>query len=97
MSERLENSMNVGIPKIKNGSKVSVGKLYTVTFNIDHHFIVNKNLVKNPMNVGFLFHCIKKIDTRILQVLICKKQIKTIKEELYYVKRKSQRKGKEWS
>lgn len=26
------------IPKIKNGSKVSVGKLYTVTFNIDHHF-----------------------------------------------------------
>lgn len=30
--------MNVGIPKIKNGSKVSVGKLYTVTFNIDHHF-----------------------------------------------------------
>lgn len=37
MSEWLENSMNVGIPKIKNGSKVSVGKLYTVTFNIDHH------------------------------------------------------------
>lgn len=26
------------IPKIKNGSKVSVEKLYTVTFNIDHHF-----------------------------------------------------------
>ena len=26
------------IPKIKNGSKISVGKLYTVTFNIDHHF-----------------------------------------------------------
>ena len=38
MSERLENSMNVGRPKIKNGSKVSVGKLYTVTFSIDHHF-----------------------------------------------------------
>ena len=38
MSEWLENSMNAGIPKIKNGSKVSVGKLYTVTFNIDHHF-----------------------------------------------------------
>lgn len=38
MSEWLENSMNVGIPKIKNGSKVSAGKLYTVTFNIDHHF-----------------------------------------------------------
>lgn len=49
------------------------------------------------MNVGFLFHCIAKIDTHILQVLICKKQIKTIKEELYYVKRKNQRKGKEWS
>ena len=30
------------------------------------------------MNVGFLFHCIKKIDTHILQLLICKKQIKTI-------------------
>lgn len=28
---------------------------------------------------------------------MCKKQIKTIKEELYYVKRKNQRKGKEWS
>lgn len=38
MSERLGNSMNIGIPKIKNGSKVSVGKLYTVTFNIDRHF-----------------------------------------------------------
>lgn len=38
MSERLENLMNMEIPKIKNGSKVSVGKLYTVTFNIDHHF-----------------------------------------------------------
>lgn len=38
MSERLGNSMDVLIPKIKNGSKVSVGKLYTVTFNINHHF-----------------------------------------------------------
>lgn len=38
MSERLGNSMDVLIPKIKNGSKVSVGKLYSVTFNIDHHF-----------------------------------------------------------
>ena len=40
MNERLENSMDVLIPKIKkkNGSKVSVGKLYSVTFNIDHHF-----------------------------------------------------------
>lgn len=53
--------------------------------------------MRNPMNVGFLFHCIKKIDTHILQLLICKKRIKTIKEELYYVKRKNQRKGKEWS
>ena len=38
VSERLGNLMGVSIPKIKNGSKVSVGKLYTVTFNIDHHF-----------------------------------------------------------
>lgn len=38
MSERLGNLMDVSIPKIKNGSKVSVGKLHTVTFNIDHHF-----------------------------------------------------------
>ena len=30
--------MDALIPKLKNGSKVSVGKLYTVTFNIDHHF-----------------------------------------------------------
>lgn len=29
---------DVLIPKIKNGSKISMGKLYTVTFNIDHHF-----------------------------------------------------------
>lgn len=46
MSEQLGELMGVSIPKIKNGSKVSVGKLY---------------------------------------------------EELYYVKRKNQRKGKEWS
>lgn len=38
MSERLGNSMDVLIPKIKKGFKVSVGKLYTVTFSIDHHF-----------------------------------------------------------
>lgn len=38
MSEQLGNLMDVLIPKIKNGSKVSVGKLYTVTFTIDHHF-----------------------------------------------------------
>lgn len=38
MSERLGNSMDVLIPKIKNSSKVSVGKLYSVTFSIDHHF-----------------------------------------------------------
>lgn len=38
VSEQLGKSMDVLIPKIKNGSKVSVGKLYSVTFNIDHHF-----------------------------------------------------------
>lgn len=38
MSEQLGKSIDVLIPKIKNGSKISVGKLYTVTFNIDHHF-----------------------------------------------------------
>lgn len=38
MSEQLGKSIDVLIPKIKNGSKISVGKLYTVTFSIDHHF-----------------------------------------------------------
>lgn len=38
VSEHLGKSIDVLIPKIKNGSKISVGKLYTVTFNIDHHF-----------------------------------------------------------
>lgn len=37
---------------------------------------LQQKLGQDPMNVGFLFHCIKKIETRILQVLICKKQIK---------------------
>lgn len=47
MSERLGKSIDVLIPKIKNGSKVSVGKLYTVTFNIDHHFnCFQKKMIK---------------------------------------------------
>lgn len=38
MNERYVDTADFSIPKIKNGSKVSVGKLYTVTFYIDHHF-----------------------------------------------------------
>ena len=38
MNERYVDTADFSIPKIKNGSKVSVGKLYTVTFNIDHRF-----------------------------------------------------------
>lgn len=43
----LEKLTGALIPKIKNGSKVSVGKLYTVTFNIDHHFNwLQKKMIK---------------------------------------------------
>ena len=28
----------IGIPKIKNGSKIQFGKLRTVTILVDHHF-----------------------------------------------------------
>lgn len=28
----------VGIPKIKNGSKITIGKLYSLTINVDYHF-----------------------------------------------------------
>lgn len=64
------------IPKIKNGSKVSVGKLYTVTFNIDHHFNwFQKKMIKWCFGLT----------------------VEDYTEELYYVKRKNQRKGKEWS
>ena len=38
MSEMYVDAADAMIPKKKNGSKVSVGKLYAVTFNIDHHF-----------------------------------------------------------
>lgn len=27
-----------GIPKIKNGSKITIGKLNALTINVDHHF-----------------------------------------------------------
>lgn len=27
-----------GIPKIKNGSRIKIGKLHTLNINVDHHF-----------------------------------------------------------
>ncbi len=28
----------IGIPKIKNGSQIKIGKLRALTINVDHHF-----------------------------------------------------------
>lgn len=37
----------VGIPKIKNGSKITIGKLNALIINVDHHFnLFQKKMIK---------------------------------------------------
>ncbi len=32
------NKVYISIPKIKNGSRITIGKLRSVEINVDHHF-----------------------------------------------------------
>lgn len=32
------DAVKFGTPKIKNGSRIKIGKLYTLNINVDHHF-----------------------------------------------------------
>lgn len=42
-----EPSTHIGIPKIKRGSRIIIGKHHGITINIDHHFNwFQKRLIK---------------------------------------------------